>query len=119
MAHVGGMDFEHVVETTRDVVTFHHFGNLLYDVGEFYRDFAVDAGEFDVAIHHQSVIELACVEFGYISLDEALVLEASHPLIHRSGGEVHFPCYFFGGEARVFLEDAHNFHVGAVGGVHD
>lgn len=62
--HIGGVDFQQVVEAAADIVAFGHFRYALHNLGEFGGDVAVQLPHLDVAEHHKALVEFGGIEYG-------------------------------------------------------
>ncbi len=104
--HVGGMDFEEVVELAGYVVAFGDLRECVYGRGEVVGYLVVDVFEFDVAEYEEAVVYFLHVEYGDIFFDYAVFFHTLDTFEYGCGGEVDLLREFFGCEMSVALECA-------------
>lgn len=112
--HVGRMDFQQIVVTARDVVTFGDFRDAAHHTGEIFRYLAPDAAHLHTAKHNETTAKLFCIEHGHIAFDIAPLLQTLDALENGCGREIDHRRQLLGGEAGIFLQGTENFHVNGI-----
>lgn len=104
--HIGGVDFQQVVEAAADIVAFGHFRYALHNLGEFGGDVAVQLPHLDVAEHHKALVEFGGVEYGDVFLDIASAFHSFQPFKHRGRRQVDLLREFLDCQAGIALQRA-------------
>ena len=84
--HVGRLDAQEIVETTRDVVALCHFGHLPHHIGECFGKFGAESSQFHTTEHRETLVEFGCVEDCGVLLDIAQSLQTFHSFECGGGG---------------------------------
>lgn len=109
--HVGHLHFEHVVECTRNIITFSYFRHFFDLFGKIHMYFGVDVAQAYVAHHHKTAAYLVEVEEGCVATYYPAVFQSSESFEDRCRRAV-YPCgQLPHREAAVFLQFAENVDV--------
>ena len=114
VGHVGGHDFEHIVESARYVVALGHFVDGADAVNESLGFFATQFADFYVAENYETPSEFVGVEQSHISPDVTFLLEPADALVDGCRRPGHFSGKFFGGQAAILLKQTQDADVGLV-----
>ena len=109
--HVGSLDAEQIVETSRNVIAFSHFGHLLHHVCEGLGQFAAEPAQFYRTEYRKALVQFLGIEDGGVLLDVSQPFQPLDPLGGGRRGQVDPGCQLLVAQSGIFLQGAQDVFV--------